>query len=52
MVTHGDGVLLGVIAEADFMREEGDEHPRRVEKVLAEISEPVGPLRVNVAGEF
>jgi CBS domain-containing protein len=42
MVTDQDGVLLGVVAQADLIREEGDEHPRRVEKVLAEISEPVG----------
>jgi CBS domain-containing protein len=42
MVTDGDGVLLGVIAQADLVREEGDEHPRRVEKVLERISEPVG----------
>jgi CBS domain-containing protein len=41
MVTDGDGVLLGVIAQADLVREEGDDHPRRVEKVLEEISEPV-----------
>lgn len=41
MVTDGDGVLLGVVAQADLVREEGDEHPRRVEKVLEEISEPV-----------
>lgn len=42
MVTDGDGALLGVVAQADLVREEGDEHPRRVEKVLEEISEPVG----------
>ena len=42
MVTDGDGALLGVIAQADLVREEGDDHPRRVEKVLEEISEPVG----------
>jgi signal-transduction protein with cAMP-binding, CBS, and nucleotidyltransferase domain len=42
MVTDGDGVLLGVVAQADLVREEGDEHPRRVEKVLEEISEPAG----------
>jgi CBS domain-containing protein len=42
MVTDGDGALLGVIAQADLVREEGDEHPRRLEKVLEEISEPVG----------
>ena len=42
MVTDEDGVLLGVVAQADVVREEGDEHPRRVEKVLADISEPVG----------
>ena len=42
MVTDGDGVLQGVVAQADIVREEWDEHPRRVEKVLAEISEPVG----------
>ena len=41
MVTDEDGVLLGVVAQADLIREEGDLHPRRVEKVLAEISEPV-----------
>jgi CBS domain-containing protein len=42
MVTDEDGVLLGVVAQADVVREEGDEHPRRVEKMLEEISEPVG----------
>lgn len=42
MVTDGDGVLLGVVAQADVVREEGDEHPRRVEKMMEEISEPVG----------
>jgi CBS domain-containing protein len=42
MVTDGDGVLQGVVAQADIVREEGGEYPRRVEKVLAEISEPVG----------
>ena len=42
MVTDGDGALLGVVAQADLVREEGDEHPRRVEKVLEEISEPAG----------
>lgn len=42
MVTDPGGVLLGVVAQADVVREEGDAHPRRVEKVLAEISEPVG----------
>lgn len=42
MVTDGDGVLLGVIAQADLVREEGDDHPRRVEKVIEEISEPAG----------
>ena len=41
MVTDEDGVLLGVVAQADLIREEGDDHPRRVEKVLAAISEPV-----------
>jgi CBS domain-containing protein len=42
MVADEDGALLGVVAQADLVREEGDEHPRRVEKVLEEISEPVG----------
>jgi CBS domain-containing protein len=42
MVTDGDGVLLGVIAQADVVREEGKEHPRRVEKMLEDLSEPVG----------
>ena len=42
MVTDADGVLQGVIAQADVVRLEGGEHPRRVEKVLEEISEPVG----------
>jgi predicted transcriptional regulator len=42
MVTDGDGVLQGVITRADIVREEGEDHPRRVEKVLEEISEPVG----------
>jgi CBS domain-containing protein len=42
MVTDGDGVLQGVIAQADLLRLEGEEHPRRVEKVLEAISEPVG----------
>ena len=42
MVTDEGGVLLGVVAQADVVREEGDEHPRRVEKMLEEISEPAG----------
>lgn len=42
MVTDADGILHGVIAQADLLRLEGDEHPRRVEKVLEAISEPVG----------
>lgn len=42
MVTDGDGVLHGVIAQADLLRLEGHEHPRRVEKVLEAISEPAG----------
>jgi CBS domain-containing protein len=42
MVTDEVGVLLGVVAQADVVREEGDEHPRRVEKMLEEISEPAG----------
>ena len=42
MVTDGEGVLLGVVAQADLVREEGEDHPRRVEKVLEAISEPVG----------
>ena len=42
MVTDSDGVLHGVIAQADLLREEGEDHPRRVEKVLETISEPVG----------
>lgn len=42
MVTDESGVLLGVIAQADVVREEGDEHPRRVEQMLEELSEPVG----------
>lgn len=42
MVTDGDGVLEGVIAQADLVREEGEDHPRRVEKVLEAVSEPVG----------
>jgi CBS domain-containing protein len=42
MVTDDDGVLQGVIAQADVVREEGEDHPRRVEKMLDEISEPVG----------
>jgi CBS domain-containing protein len=42
MVTDSEGVLLGVVAQADVIREEGEEHPRRVEKMLEEISRPVG----------
>ncbi|HEU4452417.1 MAG TPA: CBS domain-containing protein [Longimicrobium sp.] len=42
MVTDEDGVLRGIIAQADVVRLEGGDHPRRVEKVLEEISEPVG----------
>lgn len=42
MVTDREGVLLGVIAQADLLRLEGEEHPRRVEQVLEAISEPVG----------
>lgn len=42
MVTNDDGALLGVIAQADVAREEGPEHPRRVEKMLVELSEPAG----------
>jgi signal-transduction protein with cAMP-binding, CBS, and nucleotidyltransferase domain len=42
MVTDGEGILQGVIAQADIVREEGEDHPRRVEKMLDEISEPVG----------
>ena len=42
MVIDADGVLQGIIAQADVVRLEGGEHPRRVEKVLEEISEPVG----------
>lgn len=42
MVTDDDGVLLGVIAQADVVREEGGEHPRRVEKMLEDLSEPAG----------
>ena len=45
MVTDDGGRLLGVIAPADLLREEGEEHPRRVERVLAEISEPIWLLR-------
>lgn len=42
MVTDGEGRLQGVVAQADLLLEEGAEHPRRVERVLEEISEPVG----------
>ena len=42
MVTDEDGVLQGVIAQADLVREEGEAHPRRIEKVLEAVSEPVG----------
>ena len=42
MVTGEDGALLGVIAQADVVREDGEAHPRRVEKMLEELSEPVG----------
>ena len=42
MVTDGDGGLEGVIAQGDLVREEGEDRPRRVEKVLEAISEPVG----------
>ncbi|HEX6909145.1 MAG TPA: CBS domain-containing protein [Longimicrobium sp.] len=42
MVTDDDGVLLGVIAQADVVRGEGEDHPRRVEKMLEELSEPAG----------
>jgi CBS domain-containing protein len=40
MVTDVDGVLKGVVAQADLLRVEGEEHPKRVERVLAVISEP------------
>jgi CBS domain-containing protein len=40
MVTDMDGVLEGVVAQADLVRVEGEEHPRRVERVLAALSEP------------
>ena len=40
MVTDDDGVLQGIVAQADVVREEGEEHPRRVEKVLEALSEP------------
>ena len=40
MVTDGEGVLRGVIAQADLLRLEGHDHPRRVERVLETISEP------------
>ncbi len=42
MVTDGDGVLQGVIAQAGIVRWEWEDHPRRVEKMLDEISESVG----------
>jgi CBS domain-containing protein len=42
MVTDADGVLQGVIAQADLVREEGTAHPRRIGKVLEALSEPVG----------
>ena len=42
MVTDGDGVLQGVVAHADIVREEGQDHARRAEQMLEEISEPMG----------
>lgn len=42
MVTDGDGVLQGVDAQADIVREEGEDRPRRAEQMLEEISEPMG----------
>jgi CBS domain-containing protein len=42
MVTDADGVLQGVIAQADLVRQEGAAHPRRIGKVLEALSEPVG----------
>ena len=42
MVTDEDGALQGVVALADLARGEGGDHPRRVERVLEAVSEPVG----------
>jgi CBS domain-containing protein len=42
LVTDVAGVLLGVIAQADLARDQGDAHPRRVGKMLGAISEPTG----------
>ena len=41
-VTDGDGVLQGVVAQADIAREEGQDHARRAEQMLEEVSEPMG----------
>ncbi len=40
LVVAPNGRLLGVVAQADLLLHEGQEHPIAVERVLASISEP------------